>query len=262
MQHRGCLHDAEQPEHGEAEEPQAHDRPEEQADHAGAVLLDPEQQRQNDRRDRDDIGFQPRRHQLQPLDRAEHRDRRRDHAVAVEQRGREDPQRSHHRAPARALGQRGDEGEKGQTTPLAAVVGAHDERHVLGRDEQHHGPEHQRQHAQHVRLHDGDRVVARHRLLQRVQRAGPDVAEHDPDRADHEGLQLGVFLPLTLHGSPPSTVPRSVGWGHGRPATGRRIEAAQGAAHPRRTAAVFRHRPRWRPGGCEVPAGQKGAGAS
>ena len=69
------------------------------ADPRRAAPLDHEQHDQDDeRRSGRPHGVQLRRRDLEALDRGQHRDRRRDHAVAVEQRGAEDAE--HHRASA------------------------------------------------------------------------------------------------------------------------------------------------------------------
>ena len=75
----------------------------------GAVPLDREHRDQDDDRDRHDVRIEQRRRDLQALDGAEDGDRRRDHAVAVQQRGAEDAHagRAHgqpHRFPLRAGG--------------------------------------------------------------------------------------------------------------------------------------------------------------
>ena len=130
---------------------------------------------------------------LEPLDRAEHRDGRRDHAVAVEQRGAEDAQQ-HQRASARApawLARRQQRGQR-EDAALAVVVGAHDEREVLDRDDQHQRPEDERQDAEHVRLGRRDRVRSEEALAHRVERAGADVAVDDAERAEGQRQRGGV----------------------------------------------------------------------
>ena len=72
---------------------------------------------------------------------------------------------------------------------LAVVVGAHHERDVGQRDDDHHRPEDQRDDAEHVLRADRHRVgVARvEDRLEGVDRAGADVAEHDPECTDNKG---------------------------------------------------------------------------
>ena len=80
------------PSAGDHQEPSDHDRPEQSADTVRAVLLDREDANDDRHGDRDHVGLEQRRGHLEALDRAEHGDRRRDHAVAVEQSGAEDAQ--------------------------------------------------------------------------------------------------------------------------------------------------------------------------
>ena len=78
------------PSTAERREPDQHDRPEDRADAGRPAALEEEQDDQDDDRDRDDVRLEERRRDFEPFDGAEHRDRRRDHAVAVEQRRAED----------------------------------------------------------------------------------------------------------------------------------------------------------------------------
>jgi len=74
-----------QSEGGQDTEPGDHDRAEELADGAGAVFLDDEQAGQDAQGDRDDVGLEVGGDDFQSLDGGEHRNGRRDHAVAEEQ---------------------------------------------------------------------------------------------------------------------------------------------------------------------------------
>ena len=65
---------------------------------------------------------------------------------------------------------------------LAAVVGAHDEREVLERDDEGQRPEHEREHAEDVLVRGRHAVRPGEALLQRVERARPDVAVDDAER--------------------------------------------------------------------------------
>ena len=80
-------------------EPDAHDRPEEGGDTRGAARLDRKQRQQNDHRHRHHIGIERRGDELDTFDGREHRQRRRDHGVAVEQGAADDPEQ-HDRAGA------------------------------------------------------------------------------------------------------------------------------------------------------------------
>jgi hypothetical protein len=145
---------------------------------------------------------------LQAFDGREHRDGRRDDAVAIEQRRPDHAEEEdHHRALAAGfakslLGQ----SHQGQGPALALVVGAHEEDDVLDRHEQGHGPEDQRHHAQHRML--GRRRAARmgQSLAQGVERAGADVAEHHADRAKGHGDEA---VPLGLMAAAPIAMGRT-----------------------------------------------------
>ncbi len=78
---------------GERYEPDDHDRTEEAANAMGSVLLNHEQPDQDDYRDWDYVLLEQRRRHFETLDGTEHADRRRDHAIAVEQRRAEDAER-------------------------------------------------------------------------------------------------------------------------------------------------------------------------
>jgi hypothetical protein len=162
------LHGTHPAEHAE---PDHHHRPEQVADDARAKALDREQHAEDRHRDRQHQRVQARHRDLQAFHRGEHRDRRGDRAVAVEQRGAGDPKRDqrrrHDRAAAapRGLQQR----RQRHDAALAAVLGAHDERDVLDRHDEGDRPEHERDHAVHVPLGGVDRVViAGEHRLQRV----------------------------------------------------------------------------------------------
>jgi hypothetical protein len=74
--------DAEQP---NGQEPDKHDRPEDEADALCPVPLKEKEHEQNRKRDRDDEMLQRRSRDLQPLDRAQDGNGRSNHAVAIEQ---------------------------------------------------------------------------------------------------------------------------------------------------------------------------------
>ena len=61
-----------------------------------------------------------------------------------------------------------DQGDQGHDAPLSAVVGAHDEHHVLERHHQNQGPEHQGQHAHDVGFIGADLVAEVKDFLDRI----------------------------------------------------------------------------------------------
>ena len=79
------------------------------ADELRSFALDQEQADQDREADRNDDARELRRIELQAFDRAEHRDRRRDHAVAVEQRGADQADDEQRGAPASGRGMPGVE---------------------------------------------------------------------------------------------------------------------------------------------------------
>ena len=92
-----------------------------------------------DERDRHDVVLERGRRDVETLHRAEHRDGRRDDAVAVEQRRAEQPERDQQRAPAplaSAMLALQHEREQREDAALAAVVGAQDEDEVLDDDDE------------------------------------------------------------------------------------------------------------------------------
>jgi hypothetical protein len=119
---------------------------------------------------------------LDPLDRAQHRNRWGNRPVAIEQRGADESDQDHCRAPSIALrAPRADERKQRQDAALAVVVGAHDEDGVLERDDDYQRPKDQRHDAEHsFRRHLTIRAGGLGCNVQGVERARADVAEHDP----------------------------------------------------------------------------------
>jgi hypothetical protein len=102
-----------------------------------------------------------------------------DDAVAVKQRR---PEEGHQRnsiafAAAPGLLVSGNKRKQGEDAALPVVVCAHDEGEVLHRDDQRQRPHHQREHPKDVGLGGLDAVFGEEAFSQRVERAGPNVAE-------------------------------------------------------------------------------------
>src|SRR3954452_15162051 len=168
---------------GEVDEPEQHHRAEQREDPAGAEPLYDEEPGDDHRGHWNHDVAQVRGDDLDALHRGEHADRRRDQGVAVEQGHPEDP--DHHEdggllgpirvEPSRERGQ-------GHDSALAVVVGPDQDPDVLDRDDEGGRPEDHRDDAVDVAHRRADRaVVDREYRLQRVQRTGADVAEHDPE---------------------------------------------------------------------------------
>ena len=192
-QYRGRLGDVPHAHRAERSEPERADRAEEDPDHAGAVALDEEERHEDARGERHDVGLEGRGAHLEAFHGGEHRDRRREHRIAVEQRGAEHPARQQHGPQARVLAHRGGgEREQGHDPALAAIVRAQHQRHVLEGDHDHQRPEDRRYSAQDVLGIERDAVFRIERLLHRVERAGADVAV---DHAQGEQRQGGGAVP-------------------------------------------------------------------
>ena len=171
----------------ERREPHAHDGSEEHAHARGAAALNREQRNDDHDGDRIDERVQVRGDDVETFDGAEHRDGRRDHAVAVEHGCAEDADADEPPASPRLRFEhpRYERGER-EDAAFAAVVGAHDQRHVLQRHHDHQRPEDDRQDAHDVRGGEVEVMHAGEALPQRVQRTGADVAVDHADGADDQ----------------------------------------------------------------------------
>jgi len=187
LQDGRLLHDLLHAGGRQRQEPQADDGAEPAADETGSETLHREQADDHEHGERHRPPLQRRRHQLQPFHGAQHRDGRRDDAVAVEQRGAEHAQQQQRVAqsgsvPHRARGQRSQR----QAAALAVVVGAQHQQHVLQRHHQHQGPEDGRHGADEVHRVHRHAGGGREDLLHGVQRAGADVAVDDAEGAQRQ----------------------------------------------------------------------------
>ena len=200
-------------EHADHGEPDAHDRPEHSPHGARAQPLNQEQDDDDRHRDGDDQIGHRRCRDLDALDRRKHRDGRRDHAVAEEQRGPEDPQRRQHRLGPDSAGQGppADQGDQRHDPALAVVVGPHHEQDVRDGDDDRHRPEDQRDDPENgvVRHLDRVRIARTEDRLDGVQRARPDVPEDNSESTNRESPLAGsvsVHAHSVLH----ARVPRRV----------------------------------------------------
>ena len=99
LQHGRVLRDAPQAERADGREPQQHDRPEGGADARGPERLDREQRQQDDDGGRHHVVVHRRRGDIEAFERRQHGDRRRDRAVAIDQRGAEKAEQDDQRTP-------------------------------------------------------------------------------------------------------------------------------------------------------------------
>jgi hypothetical protein len=215
LQHAGVLQDLAEAEQPEGAEPHHHDRTEHPADGLRAASLDGEQGDEDETGDRQHPVGERRGCDLEPLDSAEHGDRRGDQTVTVEERSAEHAEEDQRTSAGTGrLGQH-QRGE-GEDAPFAVVVGPHHQRQVLDRDDDDQGPEGDRGHPERVRLGDGE-VLVLERLSEGVERAGADVTEHHPQRAERErgprwqsclGLAAGPGHAGTVQAGRPAAQPR------------------------------------------------------
>jgi hypothetical protein len=136
-EHGRVLHDLGKAEESEGRKPGQHYRAEQRPDAGCAAALEEEEAEQHEGGSRDNVGLERGRGGLETLNCGEDRDRRRDQAVAIEQRQAGDCQGGDQPAERRRPrhGARG-EGSEREHPALAAVIGAQDEGDVLHGDHQ------------------------------------------------------------------------------------------------------------------------------
>ena len=178
--------DLRQAEDGDDDEPDDEDRPEDDSDARGALELDGEQPRQQRDRDRYDVGGEGGRGDVEPLDRRQHADRRRDHAVAEQQAGpQHQPPQQHQRAALLVL-ERVKEAVEREDAAFALVLRADDQQRVLDGDNQRDRPDRQRDRAEHGARRRRDLGGNGEDLVDGVERRGADVAIDDAERPDRQ----------------------------------------------------------------------------
>ena len=187
-QNHGLFDDPPDAESGNRREPDDDDGTEESADAMRAVPLNEEEANQNRDGQRHDIRTEQRCGNLETFNRAEHRNRRRDHAVAVQQSGSEDAERNQDRAPfgetsrdSAGPPEAGHQRSQREDAPFALVVGAHNESDVLDRDDEDKRVDDERQDAEHVLVRRRDGMRTEEALPHCVQRTGTDVSIDDTE---------------------------------------------------------------------------------
>ena len=186
------LDDLSEAEEGERRKPDEHHRSKQPPHVASAPRLDREQPHQDQAGDRNDEFLQGRAGDREPLHRRQHRDRRSDHAVAIEERCADDRQERHPRNAADPAGGVAEslrhQRQQRQNPPFAAMVGPHHKDDVLHRDDEEERPEHERQYAEQVGAVDhaaigcGDMET----LLERVEGTGADVTVYHAEREERQ----------------------------------------------------------------------------
>ena len=165
-------------------EPHHHHRAEHAAHRAGATALHGEQRHDHHRGQRQHGLLSLGQRNLNALNGRKHRNGRRDHAIAEQQAGAADADQRDGFAHARIHGAALRQRHQRQYAAFAAVIRAHDQQHVLDRHDQEQRPEYQRQAAKDFAI-AGMRVgKQRQHALQRVQRAGADVAVNHAQHAN------------------------------------------------------------------------------
>ncbi len=197
VEHGGMLGDLPQAEHAQHQEPDQHDRPEQPADIGRAARLQQEQGDQDQSASGTTNGVKAGATAERPSTALITEIGRGDDGVAVEQRQADHGQQGDGVPDVAALAVQPMGGKRRQRehAALALVVGAHDQGDVLDGDGERYRPEQHRQDAQHVlgrRRHAGP---VQEGLAKGIDRAGADVAEHHPQRADDQpgggGLVMG-----------------------------------------------------------------------
>jgi hypothetical protein len=185
----GMLHDRNNGSDRDHAEPDAHHRSEKRRNIRGTARLGREQREQDQHGERHHIRLERRGDELDAFDRRKHRQRRRDHGVAIEQRAAHDPEQHDGAGTVadRALRQR----HQGQRAALAVVVRAKQDQHIFQRHHDNQRPQDQRDHPKDcLRFDDAGGPAGRnHGFPQRVERAGADIAIDDADAADQEGFE-------------------------------------------------------------------------
>ncbi len=147
--------------------------------------------------DRDHIGRKYGRDEFQAFDRTQYGDRRRNHAVAIQQcRAKQASHDKQLLTAFRRPGARADKGRQRYDPAFSTVVGQHDEREVLDGNDDNQRPEDQRQNPEYGRLGMCQPIRAVQRLAECIDRARTDVAVHDAkggERHEREVLPLRLF---------------------------------------------------------------------
>jgi hypothetical protein len=167
-------------------------------DARGSLRLNGKQRNQDRDRHRHDIRAEPGRCDGQSFERREHRDRRRDRAVPVNESRAEQAERHD---PRSFLALNAQQRHQGEDAALAVIVDPHGDGDVFDTGDRDQRPHDQGQHPEHRRRARAAGEV-QHRL-ERVERAGTDVAEHDPERCKPECRNAAGMSRVTfLHHAP------------------------------------------------------------
>ena len=172
------------PKRGVDGEEHEHDRAEEGGDTGGSAALRGKEQHEDDDRRGQDVGREFGVDLLQPFERRQDRNRRRDHGVAREEAEPATPSRK--ASVVLCPSARCASAIKRQDAALALVVRLHQEQHIFSGDDDQERPDDERDDADHLRGAERGAFELAKRGLQRVEGARADIAEHDADRAERQ----------------------------------------------------------------------------
>src|SRR6516162_10547777 len=190
--------DLDQSEDAEHSKPQGNDGTEILADAFRATLLHDKEGEQYDHSYRQYKGFERGYRHLEPLDGAQHRNRRRDHTVTVKERGAR--QAKHDQEPGQVLAGSAPESQREERIypPFALVVGAHDQEDVFDGNDKQNGPNQARQNADNIGLRYRQPMLGIEALAKRVDGTCSDVPKDDAERGENEAAGAGWGILIIL----------------------------------------------------------------
>ena len=186
-EYAGVIRQMKHSDGGDGDKPHHHHRPKESRDLGGPAALNGEQRDQDRNGERDHEMIESRRHELEPFDRRQNRNRRRDHGIAEEHGCADHAEHQHQRrAPSeRARGKR----RQRKRSALPVVVGAQQNQDVFDGYDNDQSPQDEREHTEHCIAGDGAGFRGGgHRHTKRVKRARADIAIHDTDAAERQRI--------------------------------------------------------------------------
>ncbi len=169
-----------------------HDGAEQAADVLGTAPLDGKEAGEDGQRDPHDPRLERRADDAETLDRGDDRDGGREHGISEKQRGGE--QRAGEQpALGRLFAQLAvDQRIERKAAAFTLVVAAHDDEDILDRDDEDEEPEDQADDSVKIGDRCGQPVARIERGLQRIERAGADIAEHHAERTEGERGAAGA----------------------------------------------------------------------
>ena len=91
----------------------------------------------------------------------------------------------------------GDERDESKAAALPLVISAHQNGHILDRNDQRHRPENEAYNAQHMRRIERQGMRANECLAKRIERACANIAKYNPDRAHCQSGFASRFAAMT-----------------------------------------------------------------